>query len=180
MKQRGFTLIELVVVIVILGILAVTAAPRFLNLQTDARIAGLEGLSASIKDAAKLSYSKAAIEGVEQQDRSYVESNLGILELKYGYPEAKAENGLGILDLVELGGDDIDDNDWEVCYGSGNDDCYPHSGSNSSNVKIGYGIKHEDDGGEDTLKCFVRYIEPGGTGNDGNKSYKVELETSEC
>ncbi len=32
-KQKGFTLIELVVVIVILGILAVTAAPKFMNLQ---------------------------------------------------------------------------------------------------------------------------------------------------
>lgn len=43
-NQRGFTLIELVVVIVILGILAVTAAPRFLNLQSDARISALQGM----------------------------------------------------------------------------------------------------------------------------------------
>ena len=49
-KQGGFTLIELVVVIVILGILAVTAAPRFLNLQDDAKERQtLEGLAGAIQ-----------------------------------------------------------------------------------------------------------------------------------
>ena len=48
-RQGGFTLIELVVVIVILGILAVTAAPRFLNLQDDARDSALEGLKGAIE-----------------------------------------------------------------------------------------------------------------------------------
>ncbi|BFN31164.1 hypothetical protein VHTUMSATKI_13590 [Vibrio harveyi] len=44
MRNKGFTLIEMVVVIVLLGILAVTAAPRFLNLQDDARDATLAHL----------------------------------------------------------------------------------------------------------------------------------------
>lgn len=47
-KHAGFTLIELVVVIVILGILAVTVAPRFLNLQDDAKVARLEGMRGAI------------------------------------------------------------------------------------------------------------------------------------
>lgn len=45
-KQAGFTLIELVIVIIILGILAVTAAPKFLNLQDDARTSTLKGVEA--------------------------------------------------------------------------------------------------------------------------------------
>jgi MSHA pilin protein MshA len=43
-RNQGFTIIELMVVIVILGIVSVTAANRFLNLQTDARISTLNGL----------------------------------------------------------------------------------------------------------------------------------------
>lgn len=67
-KQQGFTLIELVVVIIILGILAVTAAPKFINLQSDARLSALNGLKASIQGANALVYSKAALQGVETKD----------------------------------------------------------------------------------------------------------------
>ncbi|MGS0728942.1 type II secretion system protein, partial [Shewanella sp. 0m-11] len=50
-KQNGFTLIELVVVIIILGILAVTAAPKFINLQSDARASALQGVKGAIQGA---------------------------------------------------------------------------------------------------------------------------------
>jgi MSHA pilin protein MshA len=62
-KQQGFTLIELVVVIIILGILAVTAAPKFMNLQGDARASTVSGLEAAIKGADTLIHSKSLIAG---------------------------------------------------------------------------------------------------------------------
>ena len=62
--SSGFTLIELIVVIVILGILAVSAAPRFINLQSDARAATLNAMMGAVKSANSLILGKAVIHGV--------------------------------------------------------------------------------------------------------------------
>jgi MSHA pilin protein MshA len=61
-KSYGFTLIELVIVIVILGILSAVAAPKFINLNSDARIAKLESLEGTMRSASSLVNLKAKIE----------------------------------------------------------------------------------------------------------------------
>ncbi len=63
-QQKGFTLIELVLVIVILGILAATALPRFSDLTTEARVASLKGLAGGIRSAASIAHATQLAQGL--------------------------------------------------------------------------------------------------------------------
>ena len=51
---KGFTLVELVIVMVILGILSAAAMPLFINMQREARIASMNGLAGAVSDAANI------------------------------------------------------------------------------------------------------------------------------
>ncbi|MBA6223728.1 prepilin-type N-terminal cleavage/methylation domain-containing protein [Colwellia sp. MB02u-18] len=107
-KQKGFTLIELVVVIVILGILAATAAPKFIDLTGDARLSVMKGVQGSIYSAVNLAHAKALVAGQTGND-GVIEIGSKFYALEHGYPVAKALGngstntlGLGIEDLIEL------------------------------------------------------------------------------
>ncbi|APW41276.1 type II secretion system protein [Rhodoferax saidenbachensis] len=59
--QRGFTLIELVMVIVILGVLAAVAIPKFVDLKSDAQAASLKGVAGAAASASAINYGGCAI-----------------------------------------------------------------------------------------------------------------------
>ena len=90
-RSAGFTLIELVIVIIILGILAVTAAPKFLNLQNDAKKAAADGVKAAVASSAQIVYSKAVILGLETSavaTGAVTVADGKKVDLVYGYPAA--------------------------------------------------------------------------------------------
>mgnify|MGYP000964314240 CR=1 FL=1 len=59
--QRGFTLIELVMVIVILGVLAAVAIPKFVDLKSDAQLASMQGVAGAAASASAINYGTCAI-----------------------------------------------------------------------------------------------------------------------
>lgn len=93
-RSGGFTLIELVVVIALLGILAAFAIPRFVGLEREARSAATLGLSGSVRSAATLAHSLWLAQGINPV---VVEGNS--INLTEGYPDA-ADISLTLADMT--------------------------------------------------------------------------------
>lgn len=118
MKQKGFTIIELVVLIVILGILAVTASVKYMNMQRDAKVSTMQGLLGSFKSANSIIYAKAEIKGIANQSANEINndnrSKLVIdgkdVYLHYGYILPTEWNANAIMNLSS---------DWTVIQDGG-------------------------------------------------------------
>tara|TARA_B100001059_G_scaffold236733_1_gene289535 strand:+ start:11538 stop:12068 length:531 start_codon:yes stop_codon:yes gene_type:complete len=109
-NQKGFTLIELIIVIVVLGILAVTAAPQFFNFSGDARTSTVKGLKGNIQGAYQTVYAKAAVQG-KLAGTAAAPADVEGIDTVYGYPAATAD---GIAKAASLGSNN---EDWVFAIG---------------------------------------------------------------
>ena len=139
-KQAGFTLIELIMVIVILGVLSAFALPRFADLGGNAREASINGLGGSVKAAANIAHAQSLANGAAQNDNVTLEGQ-AITMINF-YPTADAA---GITEAAQ------------VSAGSAAGDDYTLGTPTA-------GIRYELAGGTDAATCSVLYEAAGANG----------------
>lgn len=154
-KEKGFTLIELVMVIVILGILAAFALPRFADLGEDARESSLQGLAGAIKSAASIAHS-AQLAGGSALGAS-VELESADITMVNGYPTADSD---GIVAAAN-----IDSNDYA-----------PSGGGSAGGDTITFTLQ---------ANCTVQYQAATNSGSDNTAGsvdaiYSVTVTDSGC
>lgn len=100
--EGGFTLIELVVIITILGILAAFAVPRFVSLERESREAATQALAGSIRSGAALAHALWLAQGDPSSTTVTMEGNA--IDMVNGYPNVTAIGNT----LVEYAGFEVD------------------------------------------------------------------------
>lgn len=166
--SKGFTLFEMVGATAVASVLAVTAAPRFIDLAAEERAAAINGAVGVINSVAENTYDQAVMNNV-LQPQAILKSDDNIA-LAFGYPEASSS---GIIHAIEKKSSINSESGWTYSITS-----TPSQNSvvltlanldSSTSMSLSESILSSD--------CYVQYTQPQ---NNLAVSYQVQSETSGC
>lgn len=168
-SNQGFTLIELVIVIIILGILSATAIPKFISLRSDAVLSTMDSLVGVIESADQIVYMKAAIEGVQDESAATITIDGDEIDIVYGYPAGTAG---GIVKVIENNAVDYATRASDDSNGY----WYSRKSTNSNNAWVYWPSIYGENAG--SLKCYIRYNEVENI--DVKPVPVIDIVTTEC